>query len=377
MNSRSTWAWVCISIVLVFGYWLTGKLKVEEQRAVFEKKKLFDFAAEDILRLSFSTREDALVEAARRSETEWSISAPYDHIVPNHGQWSQLAGVIPRLINERPIEVNPEDLALYGLADPPLRVEVEVAGTLIQLNIGNLDPTQNNRYAQLGADEVFLLPAQMANVLYQTLMNLRDARVFPGIDSMIDRIHYKRFAIRDDTDALEGTEAIDEVYAQGDDALWRMTSPYEAYTFQNKVLHLISQLSFLTGQDYVDAPDDLGDFGLDPPWARIEVRNSETGVTQTLSLRWRDDMAEDGRMFASLVGNPSVFTIDAKMIGYLPDVPGDFREKHLFTQEAINLSAIHYRDSAHEFSLRYDEDSGWNLSEPAFDDIDQLITSNV
>ncbi|MFP6584857.1 MAG: DUF4340 domain-containing protein, partial [Candidatus Hydrogenedentota bacterium] len=47
------------------------------------------------------------------------------------------------------------------------------------------------------------------------------------------------------------------------------------------------------------------------------------------------------------------------------------------TQEAINLSAIHYRDSAHEFSLRYDEDSGWNLSEPAFDDIDQLITSNV
>lgn len=376
MNSRSTWAWVVAAIVLVAAYWISGNRVVEQKRAVYEAKRLFDFSAEEVVRLSISTREDELIEAERVSEDTWQIVKPYEHILPNHGTWSQLASVLPQLINERSIEASPEDLALYGLDDPPLELIIEAAGTLVQLNVGNLDPTQNNRYAQLGSEDVFLLPAPMANVLYQPLMNLRDTRVFPGIDFTIDRIHYKRFAVAEGDAPVEGTEAIDETYIRGEDDRWRMTEPYEAYTFQNEVLHLISQLSYLTGEDYVDSPADAGDFGLNPPWARIEVENSETGVKQTLALGWLDDMAEDGRMFASLVGNPSIFTIDAKMIDFLPDAPGDFREKRLFTQEAIDLTAIHYTDAAGSLTLTNDDTVGWTLTNPAHDDTDAVFVSN-
>ena len=342
MTTRATAAWVAVAIALVAGYVLKGRVEVERQRTIYEAKKFLDIEPESIQRIGISTREHELIEAERVSKTEWRMLAPYPHIRPNQPLWSQYAAAIPELVSERPIEASPEDLRIYGLDDPPLQLTVEANGEIVQMNVGNLDPTQNNRYAQLGDGEVFLLPANMPEAFYQPLDNLRDTRVFPGMEEGVDRIQYQRFGVPSDVDTVQGAEAIDEAYVLTDAGDWMMIEPQEAVVFQNEILHLVNDLGFLRGANYVDAPAALSDFGLDPPWARIEVSNSETGMNEAMLLGWLDDMAEDGRMFAAVEGSPSVFSIDAAFIGRLPDEPGDYREKRLYTGEATKLSTIHF-----------------------------------
>lgn len=375
MSTRGALGWVIVATGLVTGYWFTGNLAVEQQRVVYDAKKFFEFDSGDIHRMSISTREAELIEAERVGEDTWKILSPYSHIPANDALWTRMAEALPEMINERPIEVSPEDLALYGLDDPPLRLVVEAAGAITQLNVGNLDPTQNNRYAQLGDGEIFLLPANMANAFYQPLQNLRDTRLFPGITETADRVHFQRFAVGEVSSVVDGTEAIDEVYVLDDDGTWVMIEPEPAVIFQNEMLHLIKDLSSLTGAGYIDDPAALGDFGLDPPWAKIQVSGSDSGTERTMILGWLDDMAEDGRMFASMVGDQSVFTIDASFIERLPDAPGDFREKRLFTGQATQLSAIHYRDRSRSFTLSNSEESGWALTDPAHDDTESLLVS--
>lgn len=377
MNTRSTIAWVLLSIALVAGYWLTGRLEEEKQRVAYEAKRIFDFDGKDVHRLAITLRGDDMVEATRLNESEWALSEPLAHVVPNHIVWSHLAEkVVPFLINERDIEATPEDLSLYELGDPLLSIVIETsAKELIQLDIGTNDPTRNNHYARLASGEVFLLPTEMAKALYQSLNELRDKRVFPGVDYTIDRIEYTRFEVDDPEDGIEPEPGIDEVYTLGEDDKWRITEPIDALAFQGEVYNLLNKALYLAGENFIDSPGALSDYGLDPPWATLSVMNTKDHVEQRLMFGWMDDMADDGRRFVAIEGNPTVFTIDAAFLSHLPEKPLDYRENHIFTGKASNLSSIEYADAYREFTLTNDETVGWVLTDPAYSDTDNIIVS--
>lgn len=378
MKTRSAAAWVLLSIALIAGYWYTGTLEEEKQRAVFEAKRLFDFEGEDVVWLSITTRENDAIEAKRLGENEWKLDEPYAHVYPNHALWTNLAENVPLLINQRSIEASPDELALYGLDDPPLTIVIGTSRKdLIQLDVGTADPTQNHHYAKLASGEVFLLPAPMAQALYRSMDELRDRRVFPAVDYTVDRIHYKRFTVDVPDDGLEPIPGIDEEYVLGDDDEWRITQPIDVLAFQGEMLHLTNQVQYLSSFDFIPLPDALGDYGLDPPWAKLSVMNTKEEAEQTLLLGWHDDMADDGRMFAAIEGNPAVFTIDAAFLSYLPQDPLDYREDHIFTGKAINLASIEYADMNRQFTLTSDDVQGWMLTDPAYSDTDNLAVSKL
>src|SRR5690606_28186378 len=160
-------------------------------------------------------------------------------------------------------------LELFDLDQPKLVVRVGTRdGTLTQISFGSIDPTRRHRYARVGTDDaVFLTPAEAFFALNRPLDDLRERRVFPALDEGLTAIEYRRAPAMD----AEGNETpeIRERYAVDAEGVWWIESPIRARANQAKLRALAEELSLLRGSNYIDAPSDLGDYGLDRPFATV------------------------------------------------------------------------------------------------------------
>ncbi len=380
MTTRATLILIVVFSGFVAAYWITGRIERENIKQAAQAKKLFDFAAEDITTLSIARQGEDTVEALRRDDGLWSIAAPHTHIPPNAPLWDALTKIFTSLTNERDIDADPDTPEDYGLGTPPLSV---IAGTkqgeVIQVAFGALDPTQVNRYARIGNGQVFLTPAGAFNALNRRLDELRDRRLLTHVGEGIVQLEVKRRETEgaeeiEDPRLAARAKGIDESFTLGDDGLWRITLPVRAESRQDKIKALVSYLEFATGRGYIDAPRNLSDYGLAPPYAEVTVHNP-AGEAQTLLLGWPSGGEDDSGVFVKRNDNSSVFIADAHLLTLLPAGPSDFREKRLFTHEATRLKTIRYKDARSEMLLENDPDAGWQLLEPTSEDTDQVAVS--
>ncbi|PCJ65135.1 MAG: hypothetical protein COA73_02765 [Candidatus Hydrogenedentota bacterium] len=377
MSTRGTLLLAAICGALLFAYWGTGRIETERIQAQYESKKLFDDTLGEVTALTITLGDTEPVSAQRVEAGQWAVQLPHESIAANHPLWEQMAQAAGFLTNEREIDTQPEDLALYGLDAPLITVELVGASTNHILEFGKADPTQNNRYARLDEGPVFLIPSQQAELYYRTLDDLRDKRILSRMAEGIDRIKFIRHTVEQDEQSENNPQmqAINETFERDDSGKWHVTSPYEAVAHQEKVLNLVSHLQFGGASDFADSPENLSDYGLEPEWAIITAYNVETDEAQTLRLGWLDDSQENGGMYAMVDGAPTVFKVELDFVARLPNAPSDFREKRLFTGEVSNLTSIRYTDRNHAFTLTQDSIEGWKLTDPLYEDTDNLIVS--
>ena len=373
MTSRRTIVYGIAFALLVVAYALTGRIEKRIERRTFDAKRIFDFEAKDIRSLSIERAGEAPVEALRGDGDTWRIVSPRDHIQPNAPMWDQLAEVASNITNERPIENDAERLELFELDLPKLTVRVGTeGGSLTQLEFGAIDPTRRHRYTRAGTNtDVFLTPAEAFFAFNRPLLDLRERRVFPAIESGLTAIEYRRAAATDIDDNV--TPALNERYTLDADGIWWIESPVRARANQQKLRALAEELSLMRGDNYIDEPANTSEYGLDAPFASITPYAGDTAAG-TLNIGWLDDVNE-GKIFAKTGRSPSVFSIDSHLVTLLPDGPLGFRERRLFTGEATKLNRIVYRDTNTELTLSAEGDSGWRLVQPAVDDSEQLAIS--
>lgn len=380
MSTRATLALIVVFAGLLAAYWVTGLIERNVIKEAAEAKKLFDIAPEDITTLSIARQGEAPVEALRHDDGHWRIAAPHPHIPPNGLLWTALAKIVALMTNERDINADPDALADYQLDAPILSVIFGTKqGQLTQIAFGALDPTQVNRYTRLGDGQVFLSPAKAFQALSRSLQELRDTRMFTHLGEGVKKIDFKRRATEgaeeiEDPGLAARAKPIDETYTLAEEGEWRLAKPVDAAASQGKLKALVSQLRFATGRGYIDEPESLSDYGLDPPYAELSAYGS-TGEGQTLLIGWASSAEDKTGFFVKRTDNPSVFIVDAHLIPLLPAGPGDFREKRLFTREAKNLKTIRYTDTRSEILLENDPDVGWRLVNPPADDTDQFEVS--
>jgi len=373
MKTRRTVVYGIVFALLAAAYALTGRIEKTIERREFEAKRLFDFNGSDVRSLSIERQDEDTVEALRGDDGTWRIVSPHDHIEPNVPMWDQLATWAAEITNERPIDENAERLELFELDEPALIVRVGTSsGTLTQLEFGAIDPTRRHRYTRVGTgSEVFLTPADAFFAFNRPLLDLRERRVFPGIGDALTAIEYRSAASEDANGNV--SPAFTERYALDDEGIWRIESPAEARANQQKLAALAEELSLMRGENYIDDPAGLGQYGLDTPFATLTAY-ADGQPAGTLQIGWIDD-ENDGKIFAKTNRNPSVFLVDSHLVTLLPQGPLDFREKRLYTGEATKLTRIVYRDANNAIELSAETDEGWKLVQPAADDSDQLAIS--
>jgi hypothetical protein len=384
VSTRTTIALGVVFVALLTAFIFTGQRERRIQREEFESRRLFDVAATDIVTMSIQRRGHEAVEAVRTEDGGWEFTGQHRRIPVNGPLWDQLAEVMTLATNERPIPGGGEkDLESFGLAPPELTVVVGTRqGVARQLDFGGLEPTQRHRYVQTPEDGIFLTTAELFSIMNRTLAELRDRRLFRNLSEGLAKLEYKRYIVSTEDeeglsdDMRERTAGIDDVYVKDASGPWRLASPVEARARQDRLEALERVLPSLGGRAFIDDPEDLSDYGLDQPFARMTVYGSD-GTGDTLLLGGIDAASTaDGEagLYVKHDDGQTVVVVDARLFNLLPDRPEAFRERRLFTGEAAALRRIEYTDPSHEIVLE-SEGEGWQLVEPAGAETDQIAVS--
>jgi hypothetical protein len=140
---------------------------------------------------------------------------------------------------------------------------------------------------------------------------------------------------------------------------------------------LVKEVQFATGRDYVDAPANLKDYGLEPPKARITLYSgNQSPQTLLLGALESNDPKTGGGVFAKNADKPSVFVMSPDVIALLPKTPDAFRENRLLPCSPTDVMAVQYTLGQESFTLEQKDKAGWMMTQPPVQDSDQVAISN-
>ena len=165
------------------------------------------------------------------------------------------------------------------------------------------------------------------------------------------------------------------VVEQAGEGQWRMLEPFEADANTELVMGLARELQFAIGHEYVDNPNSLDDYYLNPPGARVTVYSGKEGTPQTLLIGGGTRTNDKSMLVAKRSDAPTVFQIDGALYGYFPKTPDAYRENRLLTRSALDLERIDYQAGEVNVALVKGEDKRWRLAEPLQEPADQEIVS--
>ncbi len=243
MNPRTTLVLAVVAALLGAFIWLheIGG-EAARQSAEDDAKRLHPgLESSDIQALAFTTRDGVEARFERR-EGRWWLVAPVE-APADATALDGIAGALVNLPREGRVE-EPGALEQYDLGDEARVVRFEVAGETKGLRIGRTTPVGGHRYvARLDEDEVAYVATYRLNSLDRDLVDLRDRRIF-GFEAA-------------DVVGLELTWPEGAVELERDEAGdWQMTAPVAAPADATRIRELLSDLSFLRAQSFIDEPDE-------------------------------------------------------------------------------------------------------------------------
>lgn len=395
MKPRHTLGLAAVLALLCAGYWGMLHWRQESQHAAVEAKRLFSFDGAAVSSLEIQRVGEAASAASRRAEGGWSVQKPNASIRPMNLIWDRVASALAQLKNERTIIEKPEDIAQYGLAEPALTILARTgAEEEIRLIFGNKEPAEKYRYAQNADGKVFLVDDKAFFELNRPLDDLRNRFLVKDREAALLRLEFARIwtgrGKQPENAPAVGTESVNVVVERkAKDAEWRMTAPEDVLANQEAANALASEIQFAVGRDFIDAPEALSDYGLDPPAFRVTVSDEKDGQPQTMffgerqggaqaeaaSGNAKEKKAANG-LYAKLADQPAVFLVDTQLLSLFPQAPDSLRERHLLTREMSKLERVEYRaaDGA-GFALEKIGDAGWRVAEPVQTDTNQVAVS--
>lgn len=249
-------------------------------------------------------------------------------------------------------EVNaPRGLAEYGLADSArvIRFDVKGAGgteTKV-LRIGRSTPIGGHLYvARDGEAEVAFVESYRVNAFNRKLADLRERRIFGFEVGSVTRL-----VLTWSSDA--GRVRVE--LARGSDGLWSMTSPVEARADEETVREVLSNLSYLRAQSFVDARTAALEAALSGPLMQIEWQ-LESG-TSPATARIAAGSSEGELLVDAGANSAAMYRIAAERLKDFPRTINAYRFKQLASFELAAARRI-------EFELASDDDETEGAAKP-------------
>lgn len=379
MKGRQNLILLGVLLLLCFGYWLMVRTEEVTREQAAEAKKVFSFAPEDLETITITREGERPTTGVRDAATQWRITEPKP-IAANPLLWDRVAKNLAELASERTLDDKREGASAYGLDDPVLKVSATTRdGSSVEVHFGVLDPTQKYRYARAGEGPVFLVNPDAFFELNRELLWLRDRDLFKEGEQGITYIEYAR--IRPATLGEDGSteqnweESVVVAAERESNTGWRVLSPTPGTGDHAMLDDLAGELQFAIGRNYIDYPEDLQDYNLDPPKARLTIRSGD-GPAQTAYFgSFEAARKEDAGVYVMHENSDCVFVVDAHMVTLFPSNPDAWNEKRILTRSATDLTSIAYEAGTQRFALVNAESGGWQLSEPRQDKTDQGAVS--
>jgi hypothetical protein len=214
-----------------------------------------------------------------KSGGEWRLTAPID-FPADSPTVSSLLSSLSNLEQERklsPAEVEPAD---YGLDAPSLFVAAATEdGARFALDVGDETPLGSNRAVRrTDEDDIVLCSDYFVTDLDKQLDDWRSRDV-------VD-------VVADDLASLQVVSGSDRIHLVRSDDDWRLVEPLQDLADGNHVSNLISNLSALRIEEFLDEGADPAELGLDEPEYRVTL--VRTGGASPLQLDFGRRREHDG-----------------------------------------------------------------------------------
>lgn len=340
MNPRTTLVLAVVASLLGAFIWLheIGGEATRQSEQDDAKRLHPGLESGDIEAIAFTTRDGVEARFERR-EGRWWLAAPVE-APADATALDAIAGALVNLPREGRIE-EPGELDQYDLGDEARVVHFEVAGETKGIRIGRMTPVGGHRYvARLAGDEVAYVATYRLNALDRDLVDLRDRRIF-GFEAA--DVVGLRLAWPEGVVELERDEAGD----------WQMTAPVAAPADATRIRELLSDLSFLRAQSFIDEPDE-----------QVEAASQDPVLELRWTVRARDEAADGdpveqtreirigGRVGEGLLLSGS----EGRLYTIAPERLEDFdRSVHAYRDKTLSSFAL---DRAGRLELELDDESG-------------------
>ena len=360
MNPHSTALLALVALALgafIWFYEIEGE--AERARAAEADKQLFAGLEDSSIEwIALETTDDVAARAERR-DGRWWLTSPFE-FPADAVALDAMAGALADLTHEQAIESD-QPLSVYGLGEGAQRVEFGTSGDRYALRIGNKAPLGSNTYVARGADDaVFTVPTWRTNALSDELLELRDRRVLAFDLPSVRRI----------TASWPGGRVVAERDGEG----WRLREPLDGPADRDRIEALLSDLTYLRTDGFVDEPLDDEQAGLDPPDFAVSLELSSDvpdGATRTIRFELGQVWREEQRLARG--SHETLYALASDRIGDFPRELVEYRDRELarfVSSEAALLELVFAPEGADEASVRVEarrEGDRWT-SQPALRD---------
>jgi hypothetical protein len=324
MNSRNTWRWLIVALVL-FAFILFQQRYLRKAGGG-PVKVLPSLKAADAT--SVQVRPAAQLEIrAERTNATWQLTEPLAYpaqAVSIEKLLAELEALRPApYITARELRNRPNTDEEYGFAAPQASIIIEQPGYTARVRVGAKTPPGDQVFLQVvGTEGVYVVDAGFLKYLPHSADDWRDTALIN-----LNGLAFDRLAVTNGTKVFE-------LRRDGTNAPWRMVYPLQARANNLKAEQSLQTLQDVRVRQFVsdDPKADLDAFGLQPPELEVALGQGTNIVAQ---LQFGKSPTNDARMvYARRVGLTTIVAVRKDLLAPWYAPVNDFRDPFLVTWTA-------------------------------------------
>jgi hypothetical protein len=251
-----------------------------------------------------------------------------------------------------------EDITLYGLQDPEIKVTVATADSTRELSLGKKSDYFNKRYVKTpDSSEIFLIEESLYSSASKPVADFRSKSPVGFDQTQVAKAILEQKGAR-------------TVLEQSSAGQWTLKEPLEATANGDLVTTLLRELRTVQVKSFIDPPAaDLASKGLVTPTVKVTLEFKE-GKSPPLVLSLAEERkGEVGEVYLAVSGQPSIYSLTESDLKPFEKTTDDFRERRLLKFDSWDTEEA-------KFSLKGDEplilkkvQSEWKVNGEPADDV--------
>ena len=299
---------------------------------------------------------------------KWQLVAPL--AFPADPGLARMAEALVAITREKTLD-HPQPDTEYGLDDANAKiVRFGAGGAEHELRIGAATPIGSNVYARTGdSPAVHTIANYRATAFAKSLTDLRDKQVLAFDPNAIGEVEVRwpngRVVVARAPGSAEAAKP--DAAAPSEESEWTMSVPLAARADGGAIDNLLSTLSFLRADAFVDAPSAAQKKLLAPADFEVVLRHRDAKQPE-LSLAV--GRADGERRPVSAAGRDVLYEIAATRISDFPRTAVAYRERHLARFPATDAQQLdfYFHGNGDPVAIRAERsgDAGWSSSPEKF-----------
>ncbi len=236
---------------------------------------------------------DGATTTLSKQNGDWGVASMDNYPADSEGI-SELLSKVAEFKNTQLVSNNPEKQAEFEVDSTGVEAKLmDANGTLLaHLFVGKTTPGFLSSYVRAAdANEVYVAQGYLQSVFNKGDRTWKDRTIFDFNKGILTQLN------------ISSPEETLELHLDAN-GTWQMLKPVAAAVKQTEIDSLITTFSDLDTDDFAEATDDLGEYGLDIPQSTISaVRND--GTTATLHI----GKEVDGKLYVKRADTETVFRL--------------------------------------------------------------------